>query len=57
MTDQRLSVTILEEQPVGYLVKLESTQNTMIIPKKTFIRRIEAGVYDVTNLKFLQKAL
>ena len=57
MNDQKLSITILEERPVGYLVKLESSQSTMIIPKKAFIRRIEAGVYDVTNLKFLQQAI
>jgi hypothetical protein len=57
MTDQKVSITILAEKPVGYLIKLESTQTTMLIPKKVFIRRIEAGVYDVTNLKFLQKAI
>ena len=57
MTDQKVSVTILEEKPVGYLIQLESTQSTMLIPKKTLIRRVEAGVYEVTNLEFLQKAI
>lgn len=57
MTDHKVSITILAEQPVGYLIQLESTQTTMLVPKKAFIRRIEAGVYDVSNLKFLQQVI
>jgi len=57
MSDQRISVTILEEKPVGYLIEMDDTHRTSVIPKRVFIRRIEAGVYDVSNIQFLRKAI
>ncbi|MDH3651768.1 MAG: hypothetical protein OEQ53_18940 [Saprospiraceae bacterium] len=53
MTDQSIAVRILEERPVGYLVELLEKQSTMMVPKNTFIKRAELGVYDVQNMSFL----
>lgn len=57
MTDQKVTITILEELPTGYMVKFDNKSSTSIIPKKVFIRRVEAGFYEVSNLSFLTKAL
>lgn len=57
MNDEQISVTILEELAVGYLVKIDKKNSTVVIPKKSFIRRVEAGIYEVSNLNFLTKAI
>jgi hypothetical protein len=57
MNDQKVTVTILKELPEGYLIKLDDTNSTTIMPKKSFIRRVEAGIYDVSNLNFLTRSI
>jgi len=57
MPDSKVNVTILEELPTGYMVRMEAKKTTILIPKKAFIRRVEAGIYEVTNQQFLTKAL
>ncbi len=57
MNDEQISVTILKELAVGYLVKIDKKNSTIVIPKKSFIRRVEAGIYEVSNLNFLTKAI
>ena len=57
MIDQKVTITILQELPTGYMVKFDNKSSTSIIPKKAFIRRVEAGFYEVSNLNFLTKAL
>ncbi len=57
MNDEKISVTIMEELAVGYLVKIDEKNSTVVMPKKSFIRRVEAGIYEVSNLNFLTKAI
>ncbi len=57
MTTEQIPVTIIEEKPTGYLVKLVETEVEIVVPKKVFIRRTEAGIYDVKNRNFLTKAI
>lgn len=57
MIDDKVQVTILEELPTGYMVRMDDGKSTTFISKKSFIRRVEAGIYNVSNLNFLTKAL
>ncbi len=55
MMEDRIPVRIICEKPVGYEVEIINNQSTVMIPKGTFIKRIEAGIYDVENMNFLTK--
>ena len=57
MMEDRIPVRIISEKPVGYEVEIINNHATVMIPKGTFIKRIEAGIYDVQNLNFLTKSL
>lgn len=57
MTDQSISVRIVEERPVGFLVELVENKSTMMVPKKTFLKRAERGFYNVLNMGFLQSKI
>ena len=57
MMEDRIPVRIICEKPVGYEVEIIDKHSTVMIPKGTFIRRIEAGIYDVENLNFLTKSI
>lgn len=57
MTYNKVLVTIVEELPTGYMVKMDNKNTATFISKKTFIRRVEAGIYEVSNLHFLTKAI
>jgi len=57
MSDQKIHVKILEEKPIGYVIEITDRQSTMIVPKKTFIKRVERGMYDVSNIGFLTMSL
>ena len=57
MMEERIPVRIISEKPVGYEVEIIDNHSTVMIPKSTFIKRIEAGIYDVQNLNFLTKSL
>ncbi len=54
---EKISVRIIEEKPIGYLIEILSKQTTMVVPKKTFIRRVERGMYDVTNMGLIMTSL
>ncbi len=57
MTDKSISVRIVEERPVGFLVELIESKSTMMVPKKTFLKRAERGFYEVQNMSFLQSRI
>jgi len=57
MSDQKITVKIIEEKPVGYVIEIIDKQSTMTVPKKTFLRRVERGMYDVTNIAKLMTRL
>ena len=57
MADEKIPVTIVEELPTGYLVRVGEKISTSFIPKKVFIRRIEAGIYEVSNRQFLTRMI
>ena len=53
--EESIPVRIISEKPVGYEVEIINNHATVMIPKGTFIKRIEAGIYDVQNLNFLTR--
>jgi len=55
--DPKISIRILEEKPVGYLVEFVDSKRQTIIAKKSLVRRIDMDMYHVENLNFLSKAL
>ena len=57
MSDQKITVKIIEEKPVGYVIEILDKQSTMTVPKKTFLKRVERGMYDVTNIGRLMTSL
>ncbi len=57
MSSDQIPVKIIEEKPIGYLIELTNKNSTMIVPKKTFIRRVQRGHYEVENSEFLSFSL
>ncbi len=57
MEEPKLKVKIIEEKPVGYVIELIAKRTTMVVPKKTFVKRVERGVYDVMNLNKLMNSI
>ncbi len=57
MSDQKITVKIIEEKPVGYVIEIIEKHSTMVVPKKTFMKRVERGMYDVTNIGKLMTSL
>ncbi len=55
--DPKISIRIIEEKPVGYLVELKESKRQIVIPKKSLVRRIQMDMYEVENMGFLTKTL
>lgn len=56
-SNQGVIVTIVDRKPTGYMVQFSENSAPMLISKNTFLRRVENGVYHVTNDQILSRTI
>ncbi len=57
MEQTKIKITIMRERPTGYVIQLEDGEAEMLIPKAAFTKRVEAGIYEVSNPNFLLRRI